>query len=187
MSHDVLQQPSLYDLLLRIDQDLYEKQRRAGCPTCGGPLHAAHYPRKPRGAPVELPPDYDRRLSLCCAREGCRKRTTPPSVRFLGRRVYLAAVVVLVATVQQGPTRQRLATLRKLLGVSRWTVARWRRWWLDGFCHSSFWRAERSRVMPPVDEQRLPTSLLDRFLSSTLGGRLAALLRFLSPLTVPGS
>jgi hypothetical protein len=185
--HELLDDGRLYDLLLRIDEDLYEEQRRAGCPTCGGPLHAAHYPRKPRGGPVALPADYDRRLSLCCAREGCRKRATPPSVRFLGRRVYLAAVIVLVAAIQQGPTRKRLATLRELLGVSRWTVARWRRWWLDDFPQTSLWRTQRARVMPVVNEQQLPASLLERFLATTPGERLSALLRFLSPLTVPGS
>jgi hypothetical protein len=185
--HDLLREPNLYDLLLRIDEELCEEQRRAGCPKCGAPLHAAHYERKPRGAPVELPPNYDRRLSLCCAREGCRKRATPPSVRFLGRRVYLAAVIVVVAVIQQGPTRQRLARLHELLGVSRWTVARWRRWWLDGFPRTSLWRIQRARVMPPVDEQQLPASLLERFLATAPGERLAAFLRFLSPLTVPGS
>lgn len=51
-------------------------------------------------------------MSLCCAR--CRKRRTPPSVRFLGRRVYLAAVVVLACVLRQGPTRWRVARLRDL-------------------------------------------------------------------------
>jgi hypothetical protein len=41
-------------------------------------------------------------LSLCCSRDGCRRRMTPPSVRFLGRRVYLGAVLVLVSAMQQG-------------------------------------------------------------------------------------
>jgi len=31
------------------------------------------------------------RFSFCCARDGCRTRKTPPSFRFLGRKVYLAA------------------------------------------------------------------------------------------------
>jgi len=34
---------------------------------------------------------------FCCAVDGCRSRATPPSLRFLGRKVYLAAIVVLVA------------------------------------------------------------------------------------------
>jgi hypothetical protein len=30
---------------------------------------------------------YGQRFSFCCAVGGCRKRTTPPSLRFLGRKV----------------------------------------------------------------------------------------------------
>ncbi|WP_106089607.1 hypothetical protein [Enhygromyxa salina] len=78
MWHDLLRDPSLYIHLLRIDADLYAEARARGCPHCGAPLHAAHYPRKPRGGPAELPPGYDLRLSLCCSRDGCRRRTTPP-------------------------------------------------------------------------------------------------------------
>ena len=79
----------LYALLRRCDEDLAAEQRAGGCPHCGGVLHSARYPRKPRGAVERLPDEYGWRLSLCCAREGCRKRATPPSLRFLGRKVYL--------------------------------------------------------------------------------------------------
>ena len=37
---------------------------------------------------------FSRRFSLCCGRDGCRHRATPPSVRFLGGRVYVGAVVI---------------------------------------------------------------------------------------------
>ncbi|MFL9910491.1 hypothetical protein [Paraburkholderia sp. RL17-337-BIB-A] len=46
------------------------------------------------GIPREAQPDCDFRHSVCCA--GCRRRTTPVSVRFLGRRVYAAAIMVTV-------------------------------------------------------------------------------------------
>jgi hypothetical protein len=36
--------------------------------------------------------------------DGCRSRTTPPSLRFLGRKVYLATIVVLVSMMQYGVT-----------------------------------------------------------------------------------
>ena len=84
----------LFELLFAIDQDLAANARAAGCPACGGRLHSVRYPRKPRGGPADLGPEYDWRFSFCCAGEGCRRRATPPSVRFLGRRVYLGAVVV---------------------------------------------------------------------------------------------
>ena len=99
----------LYEVLARIDADLAETTRQAGCRLCGDVLHSARFPRKPRGGPAGLPADYDRRHSFCCAGDDCRKRRTPPSVRFLGRKVYLGAVVVLATALRHGPTRTRAA------------------------------------------------------------------------------
>ncbi len=187
MWHDVLRDPSFYALLGQIDEDLYAQVRERGCSHCGAPLHAAHYPRKPRGGPATLPPGYDRRLSLCCARDGCRRRSTPPSVRFLGRRVYLAAMLVLVSAMQHGASRVRMAKLHELFGVSRWTVCRWRRWWLETFDQTSFWQEYRGRFGQPPVRSTLPASLLECFIGAKLHERLVSLLRFLLPLTVPGS
>ena len=47
---------------------------------------------------------------------------TPPSVRFLGRKVYLAAVVILVSAMQQGPSAWRVHELSELFGADRITV-----------------------------------------------------------------
>jgi hypothetical protein len=107
----------------------------------------------------------------------------PPSVRFLGRRVYLGAVVVLVTALQHGATPDRLARLYATLGVSVRTLARWRDWWRETFARSRFWRAARSRLDSPVAEETLPASLLERFAGDETA-RLVALLRFLAPLTV---
>ena len=102
----------LYEMLAHIDADLAETARKAGCRVCGDVLHSARFPRKPRGGPAVLPADYDRRHSFCCAADGCRKRRTPPSVRFLGRKVYLGAVVVVAAALHHGVTGARRARLR---------------------------------------------------------------------------
>ena len=182
MSHDLLHDVRFWEQLLRIDEDLCAQAQAGGCPRCGDRLDRADFPRKPRGGPAELPAGYDRRLSLCCDREGCRKRVTPASVRFLGRRVYLAAVMVLVSVMRSGPTPGKVARLCDLFGVDRRTVTRWRRWWLDAFVVTPFWRAKRARLMPPVNEAELPASLLERFCGG-LGEQLCLLLRFLSPLT----
>ena len=115
---------SFWSLLLSIDRDLAECARRQGCP-CGGRLHCANYPRAPLGGPEQLPDEYRQRFSFCCERDGCRKRLTPPSVRFLGRKVYLGAVVVLISAMRQGPTPRRARELSRLFGVDRATIARW--------------------------------------------------------------
>ena len=96
MYHDLPRPAEFWSLLFEIDQDLAETTRKNGCP-CGGRLHRANYPRKPRGGPDTLPETYQLRLSFCCDRDGCRKRVTPPSVRFLGRKVYLGALILIVA------------------------------------------------------------------------------------------
>ena len=59
------------------------------------------------------------RLSFCCDRDGCRKRTTPPSVRFLGRKVYLGAIVILISAMRQGPSPRRVRELSARFGVDR--------------------------------------------------------------------
>jgi hypothetical protein len=182
MSHTPLLDARVWQLLLTIDRELATNARATGC-ACGGRLHSARYPRKPRGGlPAELRPAYNQRESLCCARTECRRRTTPPSVRFFGRRVFLAAVVVLVSAMTAGLAAQRAAKLRGLFGVREQTLQRWRAWWLETFPRTAFWKGARARLAPAVDEQRLPASLLERFADPT-GDGLVACLRFLGPLT----
>jgi len=173
---------SVHGILLQIDHDLAEQARCRGC-GCGGKLHSASYPRKPRGVPDALAAQHDRRRSFCCARDGCRRRTTPPSVRFLGRRVYLGVVVVLLSALAQGATALRLRRLRAVLGeVSERTLERWRRWWREIFPTTEFWREHGARLSPPVATRQMPASLLARFVGDA-GARLIAMMRFLAPLT----
>jgi hypothetical protein len=173
----------LFEVLFAVDQDLAAGARAAGCPACGDRLHSARYPRKPRGGPADLSLGYEWRFSFCCAGEGCRRRATPPSVRFLGRRVYLGAVVVLVTALQAGITPMRAQRLRELLGVNVRTLKRWRSWWRTTFVATAFWRAVHGRFVPSVKIETLPASLLERFLSLDQQSRLVHMLRFVCPLT----
>jgi len=172
----------LYQLLQRCDDDLAAEQRAGGCLLCGAALHSARYPRKPRGCRGRLSPEYGWRSSFCCARRDCRQRATPPSLRFLGRKVYLGAVVVLIAALRCGPTPARMRTLEDLVGVSRRTVLRWRRWWCEEFFDTPFWRVASGNLLPPVQRAALPAALLERFAGSALE-RLLGLLRFILPIT----
>ena len=176
----LLSDSRFHELLLVIDGDLAEAARVQGC-ACGGRLHLARYPRKPRGRPksMSLGPEHDRRFSFCCSVDGCRGRLTPPSVRFLGRRIFIAAVVVLAAIVREGITDGRLGRLSQVVRVDRRTVERWRRWWRQTFTQSPFWQAGRAAFMPPVDPNRLPAAVMERF-AGDAASRLVALLRFLS-------
>lgn len=180
MCHAILGDARFYELLLRFDEDLAERTRSQGCP-CAGRLHSAKYPRKPRGRGSDVD-GYGYRFSFCCDREGCRRRVTPPSLRFLGRRVYLGALVVLVAAMLAGLTPRRAGRLRSLVGVDRRTVERWRQWWRESLPATAFWRLTKARLMPPVEESGLPRSLLERF-SGTATERLIQVLALLLPLT----
>jgi hypothetical protein len=182
MYQTLLADASFFRFLLECDEELAEEARRRGCVFCRGVLHRADYERRPRGEPRGLGAGFARRHSFCCAREGCRKRNTPPSLRFLGGRVYLGAVVVLVAAMREGPTPTRLERLRELVGVCPRTVRRWRRWWQSTFPRTAVWTATRGLLGRPVEEERLPRSLLDRLLG-TVRDRVVAFLRLVSPLS----
>jgi hypothetical protein len=180
---ELLADATFHHLLLACDADLAEAARAGQCRRCRGVLHSAKYRRKPRGRLCRrLPPEHDQRFSFCCAIDGCRKRETPPSLRFLGRKVYLAAIVVLVAIMRHGATTARVARLTAVIGVDRRTIERWRRWWRDSFTATPFWQIARAAFMPPVEHDRLPATLLERFAGDD-ADRLIALLRFIGPLT----
>ena len=183
MYQTILNDASFYRQLARFDEELAEQARGKGC-RCGGKLHRALYPRKPRGVPDEVEGEYGRRWSFCCAEEGCRKRTTPASLRFLSRRVYAAAVVVLVSALRDGVTGERMRRLGGMVAqISRRTLERWRQWWLEEFPQTSFWRVARGRYPVLLDCGSLPLSLLERFNKPRPEDRTLALLRFILPLT----
>jgi len=162
----LLSDPRLYVALARFDEELADDAQRAGC-ACGGRLHRADYPRKPRGGPPALGDLHGRRHSFCCDTDGCRKRTTPASVRSLGRRVYFAAVVVLVAAMRHGPTPARQETLREWIGVSARTLDRWRAWWRETFTASIVWKSVCARLMPAPEVETLPASWMAAWVRCT--------------------
>lgn len=186
MSDNALQQPKLFHFLAAIDSDLAGRTRMGGCRFCGGALHSACYPRKPRGGSMgSEEAGATTRQSFCC--EQCRKRTTPASVRFLGRRVYPGFVMVLLSAMQSGVTDRLINELRLSLGVARRTLQRWRHWWREIFVQTPFWEIERGRFMPPIEHATLPTSLLGRFRGADAKSHLVLCLRFLAPLSIPGA
>jgi hypothetical protein len=185
MYHVLLRDASFWDFLFRVDKELAAQARQQGC-SCGGRLHCANYPRNPRGGCEKLPESYGCRLSFCCDRDGCRKRTTPPSARFLGRKVFLGAVVVLVAAMRQGPSPRRVRELSQLFDVDRRTIARWRDFWREHFPQTAFWKGKRGRFIRLAIAD-LPRALLEAFIHRADSREdWRQLLEFLSPITVTG-
>lgn len=116
------------------DRRIAEVVAAAGCRHCGGPLHQGNYKRKPRGGNIaEAGEAFRLRHSLCCGCEGCRRRALPPSLRFLGRRVYLEAV--LASALALALETLRLAS--EITGVPARTLRRWHTWWTGSFPSSA--------------------------------------------------
>ncbi|HLK41162.1 MAG TPA: hypothetical protein VKU41_30635 [Polyangiaceae bacterium] len=170
-----------FERLTAIDAAIVERAAAEKCRDCGGPLHRGDYARKPRGGLVApWSESLVRRFSLCCGRDGCRHRATPPSVRFLGRRVYVGAVVILASVVALAVASGRAAA--RATGVPARTMRRWHRWWQGPFTTSAPFVELSARMVPSFARGALPASILNR-----LGGdpiaRIATLLVWLAPLT----
>ena len=95
------------------------------------------------------------------------------SLRFLGRKVYTAVIVLQVPA---------LRCLRALVGASRRTITRWHRWWCETFVSTQFWQSARASFYTTVSTVALPASLLERFIGDP-ASQLLGVLRFLGPLT----
>lgn len=171
-----------FDLLLALDEEVADEARRGGC-ECGGVLHGASYERKPRGGPAGLAPGSAIRFSFCCAREGCRRRMTPSSLRFLGRKVFFGVLVLLLPVLRDGPTPERLARLCAAYGVSARTVRRWCRFWRETFVASRAWQAARGLFAAAVRAEGMPGALLGAVSGiSDVASRVVAVLRLVSPI-----
>jgi hypothetical protein len=172
LSHGWIADINFFHALDAEDARIAAAVKACGCPDCGGRLDQANYPRKPRGGELGAAGEIiDRRRSLCCAREGCRHRRTPPSLVFLGRRVYLAITVVLSAWRTPPPS-----------SPPRRTVGRWRSWFaaLRG---TRWWTQTRARLWPAVEPAEiLPAAIVERVLGSSrgIGDAMTAALRLMS-------
>jgi len=103
------------------------------------------------------------------------------SVRFLGRRVYLALAVVLMS--QRSKPSASESHLSTKLNIPVRTIRRWQTWWVHSFPTTQLWQAECARFMPPVMTSDLPDSLIIRFMGAAPEAMLH-ILNFLTPLTV---
>lgn len=170
----------LFEVLEQCDLAIVRRVAEGRCPVCGGPLHRGDYSRKPRGGFLAATGEsFVIRFSLCCGREGCRKRATPPSLRFLGRCVYLGAVVILASVVAQA--LRRAADIRDATGVPARTTRRWLGWWRGPFLGTEVFVAIRARLVGvAVDE--LPRAILQR-LPGSVAEQVGAMLRLLASIT----
>ncbi len=182
MYHELLKKTSFHPLFVHIDDEMAEKVRAEDCPFCNGPLYQADYPRSPLGLPASCREHYDSRRSLCCG--NCRKRVTTPSVRFLGRHRFPAAIIVLISAFMSSASRRRYYQVTRYFGIriSLRTWGRWRRWWRDCFIGTAFWKQAKAFLPVKAIVGPFPRQLLLIF-PDNLSQKLVNALQFLAPMT----
>ncbi len=162
---------------------MVETQRLQACPICGSPLHYSNYPRKPRGGPENLPDEFLKRHSLCCSKEGCRKRMLPVSCRFWNAKVYWGIAILVIMTLHQRRTEGYGANkLIRLFGISRQTLKRWLTYFSEIFPLSSMWLRIKGHVGIETSNNNLPGVIVLFFIdqSGSVGRGLINSLHFFS-------
>ena len=166
MLSEHLKKKSLFYRLYTIDKETAERLKKEPCQHCGGPLHFSNYYRKPRGEPEGIQQEYFLQFSLCCGKEGCRKRRQCPSCRFLGRKVYWFSVILsIVSDWQNGHLPDTFLRLSTTTGISRQTIKRWIMFFHDIFPTSKLWKKLRGQVSASVNNTDLPSNLINYYLS----------------------
>jgi hypothetical protein len=181
MYQNFLTDTTFFHFLYKCDQQIAEEYCKKSCIYCNkGILHVANYQRKPKGVPKNVSSCFSKKFSFCCNVEGCRKRTTPPSMRFMGRKVYVGMVILLVFTLGER-TSSKIDQLMVLTGVNlpEETLRRWQYWW-GKLPFTDIWKQYGLGAM--IKPKKLPLSLLECFEGSARE-KLIHLLFFLSPLT----
>lgn len=170
-----------FERLLAVDEALVAHAAQKPCRFCGGPLHRSDYLRKPRGGLIAGGgEEFARRFSLCCGREGCRRRAMPPSVRFLGRRVYLGAAVIVASVIAL--SMDGAAVVRRATGIAARTTRRWLRWWRGPFTTTGVFVELAARLPATTSRSALPQSVLAALATDPLDA-VSKLLRWLMPIT----
>ena len=150
--YPLLADAGFFQRLRSLDFEVFATVKAQPCRLCGGKLDTSHFPRKPRGAGEQ----EEQRFSLCCRTEGCRRRVTPPSLRFLGRKVFSAWVVILVLDFGREMGLERF--------ISRRTLSRWRQFWHERLSEiHPFMRWARAQLPPGTPSTDRPGRLLPCF------------------------
>jgi hypothetical protein len=168
MLFNILKITEFFKILFLIDVDMAERFMLTDCPKCGARLHRGNYSRKPYGIPENIPDEWLIRHSFCCSNRNCRRRVLPPSCRFLDRKVYWSAIILVAVTLKQGRTQgYGINKLKEKFNVSRHTLKRWITYFKEVFPVSHRWKEIKGRIGIPVSHDDLPGSVIHFFISQT--------------------
>ncbi len=175
--HNFFKESRFHLLLSSIDEEIGLSTRLVGCNYCGGILHRADYPRSPIWISTELRVYYDERISFCCNNNKCRKRTTPPSVRFFGRIWVPGPLFIIISLLTDGISLRRIESIKRRFGmdIKLSTWMRWREWWLSKFPQTKFWQqnmgaaqCKKMILAPLVFEGTTDSKLFNHWLENCL-------------------
>ena len=148
-------------------------------------MRRANYPRVSRGLSELLDISHVVRFSFCCSGDECRRRTTPPSVRILGRKQYLPWAFLCCCCVprRQLSRKHTSRDLRACLRPHEKTVCRWLAWWRDIVPNTQFWTHAKGLFMPTLNINVLCDELVEVFSVTHSSTGIHRLLLFISPLS----
>jgi hypothetical protein len=134
--------------MLEEDRSACEKHWGKPCPFCKrGVLHRGHWQSKGE-LPKEFlaPAGFLLRFSLCCSNRKCRRRFSPPSLRFPPGGKYSTAVILLVKLMHLPKSETRARKLAELFCVSLSTVRRWIFRWRAFCATKTKWSQEQGAI-----------------------------------------
>lgn len=137
----------LYFVLEKIDMVLAKIAHERHCQHCGGPLDVANYGRKIRGNGLDKPVI---KYGLCCRQEGCRKRATVESVRFVGGFIYSSMTILLACYLLNG-SQIRFKNILRRFNLNPRTLKRWNIFWSEIFEKTAFWKEHRVKINLNLD------------------------------------
>lgn len=159
----ILEHSSFFKILESFDKDISDVMKAKGCMYCSGKLDVGHYQRKPRGLEwAELTDESNTRYSFCCREESCRKRSTPLSLRFAGRKVYCSVFIVLFIMLHERGEKHAQQHLHTKFGLSLATGRGWVRLFKNRLPSSPWAKEMQSLGIFRIHE----VSLLGRYLES---------------------
>lgn len=153
---------------------------------CSGIYHQSNYGRKPRGISPKADEYFSFRFSFSCSL--CRLRFTCESVRFLGRKVYVAFFIMVILYPQVEEIQKKLIQLPPQT-LSPLTVQRWISWWSSTIPKSSIWKTLVGLLIANIENLFLPIFLMQVFIQehSDFNKSLFNMLEFISPISIPAN
>lgn len=180
INFDIAFSEALYQEDKKIAQRFYKQNCQYDC---SGIYYTSNYPRKPRGITPESEHHYNFRFSFCCS--NCRLRFTPETVRFLGRKVYVALFIMMILSTNEKLQNELIELPPQ--SIAPITFKRWIVWWDLIVQKSPAWKKLVGLLSANIENIFLPLFIVDQFIQDTVdfNKSVLSMLEFISPISFP--